>query len=387
MLRQSLLALTALTAATTASAQVADAQPADSTVQTTPRRNIFQRVFDYIAAADTPKPAKKFDFSILGGPAYTQDYSLCLGLVAAGLFRKDTTDLTIPPGQIDLYGTISITGFFKVGIEGANYFNHGNMRLNYDVFFASRPDHYWGIGYSMNQNDANDVKYKQWKSELDASLLFKAFGSDIYIGPVVQLCYIDARSQPDPALWRYQKRQTFTDAVGVGIMYDTRDNAFNAYSGIYARIDQLFAPRFTGNRYAFSSTELTLSYYKKAWKGSVIASCLHGRFTYGNTPWGMMSGLGGSETMRGYQENRYNDKCAADLTVELRQHLFSRFGMVCWGGVGSVFPALKELPRSHALWNAGVGLRWEFKPRVNVRVDYGLGEHQSGIVFSINEAF
>lgn len=385
LLRESLLALILLSVATSAAAQ--EVQAADSTALAVPRRNIFQRVIDYINAADTPKPAKKFDFSILGGPAYTQDYSMCLGLVAAGLFRKDTTDLTIPPGQIDLYGTVSIIGYFKVGVEGANYFNNGKIRLNYDVFFSSNPNSYWGIGYSMNQNDANGVKYKQWKSELDASLLFKPFDTDIYIGPVVQLCYIDARSQPNPALWRYQRRQTFTDALGVGVVYDSRDNVFNAYSGTYARIDQLFAPKFTGNRYAFASTELTLSYYKKAWKGCVIASRLHGRLTYGDTPWGMMSGLGGTQTMRGYQENRYNDKCAADLTVEFRQHLFKRFGMVMWGGVGSVFPSLKALPESHALWNAGIGLRWEFKPRVNVRADYGLGQHQNGIVFSINEAF
>lgn len=365
-------------------------KPADSLqqdVQTPRHRNIFRKVYDYIASANEPKPAKKFDFSILGGPYYSQDTNVGIGLIAAGIFRRDTTDLSVPPGQMSIYGNISLSGYFKVGVDGSHYFRGKKIWLYYDVFFASRPDHYWGIGYSMNCNDANDVKYKQWKSQFHAAALFQVFDPNFYVGPVMQIDYIDAKNRPNPALWRYQKRRTFTDALGIGIVYDTRDNVFNAYKGIYARIDQLFAPKFIGNQYAFTLTEGTFCHYARAWKGAVVASRLHARLTYGNTPWGMMSGLGGSNTMRGYWEDRYNDKCAADITVELRQHLFSRFGMVAWGGVGSVFPRLPELFKSHALWNAGLGLRWEFKQRVNIRVDYGFGQHQSGLVFSINEAF
>lgn len=372
--------------ATSALAMSAQQQP-DSVPQPAPRRNIFQKLYDYVAAANDEKPAKKFDFSILGGPSYNQDTSLSIGIIAAGLFRSDTTDMSIPPGQISVYGNFSITGYYKVGVEGSNYFKGKKYWLYYDAYFASNPDHYWGIGYSMNCNNDNDVKYRQWKSQLHGSFFISLFDRNFYVGPVLQLDYIDAKTQPDPALWRYQAKRTFTDAVGLGVVYDSRDNVFNAYKGIYARADQMFAPKFIGNKYAYSSTELTFAYYTQAWKNAVIATQLHARLTYGNTPWGMMSGLGGNSTMRGYQENRYNDKCAGDFTVELRQHIFSRFGMVAWGGVGCVFPKLSALPQSHALWNAGLGLRWEFKHRVNIRVDYGFGQNQSGLVFSINEAF
>lgn len=374
----------------TAAAQEPAPEPADSlqqTAETPKRRNIFQKIVDYVAAANDPKPAKKFDFSILGGPHYTQNTSFGIGVLAAGIFRRDTTDLSKPPGQVSIYGDISVTGYFKVGVEGSNYFFGDKARLYYDIFFASRPDHYWGIGYSMNSNDDNDVEYKQWKSQLHSSLLFPVFDPNFYFGPVIQLDYIDAKNRPDPALWRNQKARTFTAALGVVLAFDTRDNLYNAYKGVYARIDQLFAPKFFGNQYAFTLTEATFSHYVQAWKGAVIASRLHARFTYGNTPWGMMSGLGGNKNMRGYWENRYNDKCAADLTVEIRQHLFSRIGMVAWGGVGEVFPKVSDIFRSHILWNAGIGVRWEFKHRVNIRVDYGFGQHQSGLVFSINEAF
>ena len=42
---------------------------------------------------------------------------------------------------------------------------------------------------------------------------------------------------------------------------------------------------------------------------------------------------------------------------------------------------------SETLPNYGVGLRWELKKRVNVRLDYGFGKKTSGFLLSLNEAF
>lgn len=365
----------------------ASARQADSIAVAPPKRNIVQRVIDYFSESNSFKPAKKLDFSIIGGPYYSQDTNFGIGLVAAGIYRRNPADTINPASQFSIYGDVSVTGYYKVGVDGSSYFKGDKIWLYYDLNFSSRPEHYWGIGYSMNSNNANEVKYKKWASTLHAAALFQVFTPDFYIGPVVQLNYFDAKSQPVPALWHNQKRRTFSNVWGVGIVYDTRDNVYNAYSGVYARIDQLFAPKFLGNQYAFTMTEGTFNCYGKLWNGGVLATNIHARMTYGNTPWGMMSVLGGSSSMRGYWEGRYNDKCAAEICVELRQHLFKRFGFVAWGGVGEVFPAVKDIFKGHALWNAGVGLRWEFKHRVNVRVDYGFGQNQNGLVFSINEAF
>lgn len=91
--------------------------------------------------------------------------------------------------------------------------------------------------------------------------------------------------------------------------------------------------------------------------------------------------------MRGYYEGQYRDKCAADLTVELRQHLWRRSGIALWVGAGTVFPTFKELRWYKVLPNAGIGYRFRFKQRVNVRVDVGVGRGTWGVEFNINEAF
>ena len=351
------------------------------------RPTLIQKIYKYFAESNDVKSAKKFDFSVIGGPYYSNDTKIGIGIVAAGLYRRNLNDTINPAGQVNLYGDLSITKYYKIGIRGSQYFSGLKYRMAYDLSFESMPDKFWGIGYAMALRESNMTEYKRLHGQFDASFLINVGLPAFYIGPRVLVDYLDGRDIKKPELWNNQNHRTFTDAVGLAMEFDTRDNVFNAYRGVYARLDQMFAPRFIGNKYAFSSTELTVSYFHQLWKTGVLAGQFHTRLTYGNTPWGLMSKFGGSYTMRGYREGRYNDKCAADVTLELRQHLFGRFGAVVWGGAGEVFAKPANFFNSHILWNAGVGIRWEFKHRVNVRVDYGFGQHENSLIFNINEAF
>ena len=76
-----------------------------------------------------------------------------------------------------------------------------------------------------------------------------------------------------------------------------------------------------------------------------------------------------------------------DAQIELRQHIWKRNGVAVWAGAGTVFPRFSDFTSKHILPNYGFGYRWEFKKRVNVRLDLGFGKHQTGFIFNINEAF
>lgn len=101
----------------------------------------------------------------------------------------------------------------------------------------------------------------------------------------------------------------------------------------------------------------------------------------------MLPFIGGSYTMRGYYEGRYRDKNAIDVTMELRQHIWHRNSAVIWMGAANVFPKLGDLQARKILPNFGIGYRWEFKKNVNIRLDFGFGKGETGIIFNINEAF
>ena len=69
------------------------------------------------------------------------------------------------------------------------------------------------------------------------------------------------------------------------------------------------------------------------------------------------------------------------------KNLIQRHGIALWGGAGNVFPKFKYFKWKETLPTYGIGYRWEFKKRVNVRLDYGFGKGQSAFYFNIDEAF
>ena len=101
----------------------------------------------------------------------------------------------------------------------------------------------------------------------------------------------------------------------------------------------------------------------------------------------MLAEVGSINRMRGYYEGRYRDKNLMEAQIELRQHVWKRNGIVLWAGLAEVYPDFGELRWNRILPNAGIGYRWEFKKRVNVRLDYGFTRNGGGFLFNINEAF
>ena len=134
-------------------------------------------------------------------------------------------------------------------------------------------------------------------------------------------------------------------------------------------------------------TDVIVDWYKRIWKGGVIAIDFHSKFNYGDVPWTMMNRLGGVARMRGYYEGQYRDNNITELQVELRQHIWRRNGIAVWAGAANVYKDFKSFNFKQTLPNYGIGYRWEFKKRVNVRLDLGFGKGSTGFMFNINEAF
>lgn len=114
---------------------------------------------------------------------------------------------------------------------------------------------------------------------------------------------------------------------------------------------------------------------------------LHGLLNYGDVPWTMLAQVGTMNRMRGYYEGRYRDRNILEGQVELRQHIKGRNGMVAWVGFANVFHNFNNIWLRETLPNYGVGYRWEFKKRVNVRLDLGFTKDSPNVSFNINEAF
>ncbi|WP_418332022.1 MULTISPECIES: BamA/TamA family outer membrane protein [Segatella] len=345
------------------------------------------RILDYFNDSNKNKKHKRFDFSVIGGPHYASDTKFGLGLVAAGLYRTDPNDSILPPSNVSLYGDVSSVGFYMLGVRGNHIAPKGRYRIDYHLYFYSFPADFWGIGYEMGDNDANKSDMKRWQAQAEVSFLFRV-ADNFYIGPMASYDYVIGKHIERPELLQGMDQHTWNVGAGVSLVYDNRDNLTNPHRGICLNINQMFRPGFMGNDYAFSTTAFRFDAYQQLGKGTVLAEDIGANLNFGNPSWGMMAELGGTHSMRGYYEGRYRDKHSLEATVELRQHVWKRNGIVVWVGAGTIFPKFSALRSKQILPNAGVGYRWEFKKNVNVRLDYGFGKSgQSGFLFNINEAF
>lgn len=345
------------------------------------------RILDYFNDSNKNKKHKRFDFSVIGGPHYASDTKFGLGLVAAGLYRTDPNDSILPPSNVSLYGDVSSVGFYMLGVRGNHIAPKGRYRIDYHLYFYSFPSDFWGIGYEMGDNDANKSDMKRWQAQAEVSFLFRV-ADNFYIGPMASYDYVIGKHIEHPELLQGMDQHTWNVGAGVSLVYDNRDNLTNPHRGICLNINQMFRPRFMGNDYAFSTTAFRFDAYQRLGKGTVLAEDIGANLNFGNPSWGMMAELGGTHSMRGYYEGRYRDKHSLEATIELRQHVWKRNGIVVWVGAGTIFPKFSALRSKQILPNAGVGYRWEFKKNVNVRLDYGFGKSgQSGFLFNINEAF
>lgn len=351
------------------------------------KKSWMTRFLDYFNDANKNKHHKRFDFSVIGGPHYASDTKFGLGMVAAGLYRTDPNDSILPPSNVSLFGDVSSVGFYMLGVRGNHIAPAGRYRIDYHLYFYSFPSDFWGIGYEMGDNDDNKSDMKRWQAQAEASFLFRV-ADNFYVGPMAAYDYVIGKQIERPELLQGMDKHIWNVGAGVSLVYDNRDNLTNPHRGIYLNLKQMFRPKFMGNDYAFSTTHFRFDAYQRLGKGTILAEDFGANLNFGNPSWGMMAELGGTSSMRGYYEGRYRDKHSLEATVELRQHVWKRNGIVVWAGAGTVFPKFSSLRSRQILPNAGVGYRWEFKKNVNVRLDYGFGKSgQSGFLFNINEAF
>lgn len=393
---------------------------------------------------NTNKPSnKKFDMSLMLGPSYNATTSFSIGALACGLYSWDHQDSTLQKSMVGIFGTVGVKGMVVVGVEGKNFLKGDRWRWNYLLALQHTPAAFWGIGYSAGDqmatyfdtdNNGNrkfnaDGTPKTSTAENGGKLtrLGVALNSDflrritpsLYIGPSIDIDFTYALktsekllldengnaqyhtmkadgsdidySKPDKVtpfkdfFGNELNKSVFTFGFGGTFNLDTRDNPLNAYRGVFLKLQQLYYPANTSGS-SFGVTDFTFAHYIPTWKNCIMAYEAHSRLSYGDVSWTKMSQVGGSYRMRGYYIGQYRDKNILEGQLELRQRVWKRFGLVAWVGTANIW-GQEEFRSNRFLINYGAGFRWEFKKRINIRIDWGKTKHDSNICFNVNEAF
>ncbi len=349
------------------------------------QRGFWRWLKQNISGSETSS-AKPFDYTLVAGPYYSATTSFCIAAGVTGQYRWDRADTLLQKSSVSAVAQVSIKGMVSAEITGTNFMKHDKLRWNYRLKWQMLPMDFWGVGYEAGRNHT-PVELNRNRVFFRPEVLARV-ARNFYAGASMNINYTNVDNMPDPGWINDQSKQIFATGIGPIIQYDSRDNINNAYRGIFFRAEQLFYPAKI-NKMPFYSTDLTLAGYQKLWKGAVGCFEAHGWFNYGNEiPWTMLAQVAdNSSRMRGYYEGRYRDRNIMELQVELRQKVWKRLGVTVFAGAANVFDYFDNIQWKQTLPNYGVGLRYEFKKRTNVRLDLGFTKDKPSVVFNIYEAF
>ncbi|UPW17711.1 BamA/TamA family outer membrane protein [Agarivorans sp. TSD2052] len=333
---------------------------------------------------------KAIDFSVLPGPFYNPEMSLGVGISAIGLYQIDEQDTVSQTSSLVINGFASVNGSVGVVIDNRSFLKEDQWRVYVDAEIADAPDVYYGIGYQQNRQDDNRVNFDHRQLSLRPMLL-KRVSESAFIGAGFDLSYAKASDIDDgESLVDSSLLDDSSSAVGVSFQanFDTRDVVRNPYEGRLLQLDLgLYHPSI-GSSDNFQTLSFNYSEYLQLGpRDSLLAWQFKSRFTYGDTPWHMLSTVGGGSALRGYTTGRYRDKQMVMSQAEYRWDLPGRHGMVFWLGAGAIAPQLSLFSSDEILPNVGLGYRFEVKSRVNLRLDMGFGDGESGFYFNVDEAF
>lgn len=355
---------------------------------------------------------RNFHYNILGGPSYTPDFGFLIGGSALMTFRMNPQDTTMRRSVIPMALAFMFEGGgLNLMVKPQLFFKDDKFRIFGVLNYKNTRENFYGIGYNTNKNYERSDSTSQYRYsgfQVNPWFLFRMGKSDIFFGPQIDISY-DKLSEPAKYLPQQADYaaaggdengyKNFSSGIGFLLSYDTRDIPANPYSGTYIDLRGIMYQKWLGSDQNFYRLELDYRQYKSVGQRKVLAWTLQTKNSFGrHIPLTKYALSGTPFDLRGYYMGQYRDKSSHVALVEYRQmfntdrstwlkRITSHLGYVAWGGVGFMGPTPGKI--EGVLPNAGLGLRIEVQPRMNVRFDYGRNfvNKQSLFYFNMTEAF
>ncbi|WP_252515667.1 BamA/TamA family outer membrane protein [Escherichia coli] len=336
-----------------------------------------------------PEQGADTDWGVLAGPFYSPEMGAGVGLVQAAVYQASKQSGG-KNSAISVTGFASLTGAFGVELNNYSYLDNDTWRFYLNGVVNKVPTDYWGRGYRAGYVKKNFGEYIAEQQQLSPSFLFR-IADNTYIGTGWKFNSVNAVSV-NPAFRKYMSEHDYqqhsvSSGASVIFSYDSRDFLLNAHRGQGLDVRYTWYSPFLGSDERFSTTEVQYNYYYSLDDRTVLAFDNYARFVSGHVPWDQFSHLGNGRQMRGYYDGRYQDNHVFAFQMEYRRKLAWRHGITFWVGGGTMSKTVGHLGYGHWLPDAGIGYRFEFKPRMNVRLDFGIGKRSCGFYFQTGEAF
>jgi hypothetical protein len=300
----------------------------------------------YYGQTEEQKKVQPASFTGAGG-VYTDNKSYAYGVVHQQYWNEDRWRLTASGGYAD----------FKLFLSDPVPGNEGTLDWLVSGYFAQ------------------------------ASLSRRIAESSWYLGGTVRYLDITQALNPFADYPEFNVgSKVISPALGATVLFDTRDNPTNAYSGLRVDGEALFSSASAGRRnFNYQSYYTRFRSYHQLEAPLVIAWDVHGCVKSGTVPLWDTCRVG----LRGFPSTRYLGKSSLSAQVEARWNFRKRWGMVAFAGGGFIGDATRAEYEDDIIPSYGIGLRFMVMKaqRINLRIDYARSDDSSAWYLGVAEYF
>ena len=329
---------------------------------------------------------EKYNLEFVATPLvmFNPNFGNGAGAMAMALFDMNPEDENLQPSAVAVTGLYSDRKSHIIGLGGS--------------FFPNRDFRYKaGIG---NGNIKSELDIDLIPGTADFSTNFNAvflegqyhFAENFFAGLktiVSWIAYSPDNAAGDAFLKLMDAEDTNSASVGPVVSYDTRDNRFFPYSGIFSEVSFMYNAEALGSDVNYYILEGALNGYRQFRPGHVIGGRLYGRFTPSQTPYPGLSTLGKRSDLRGYVAGEHVANNLVSIQGEYRWNFYKRWWIIGFLGQAALFDK-GDLNSDSFFTSVGGGLRYTLSEerRVKIRVDFAWGEGNSdGFYVGLSEAF
>jgi outer membrane protein assembly factor BamA len=342
------------------------------------------------AQADTavaPKTGNTVVFPVLG---YTPDTGALVGATVLRFFYLDQA----PDARPSVISPVAIYTFknqvlFFLGTDlnwGAGRW-HASLVPSYQKF----PDDFYGFGREVPKDPLESYTPEQFAFDgmIERETLGELRLGVRYRVASHRILEAEAGGAIDSGLVP-GATTSVVSGPGLQLAWDTRDNTWSPRTGRYGQAGTTFYRDGFGSDFRWTEYSIDLRTYREAGDRGTLAGQLMFTSGDGDMPFYRMPRLGGQNGLRGYSGGRFLERTMIFGRLAWRSGpVLGRFGGVVFAGLGDVASTPGRLTAAANLYTVGAGLRFLLNPEqgVNIRLDYGLGNDDSGFYLSLGEAF
>ncbi len=342
---------------------------------------------------DTSESARP-QFVIYPTLAYSPETSWELGTSGLYVFyaKNDTTNRL---SEISGFAFYTFENQYGMWLDNALYSDQEEWFLLGKMRFQSYPLLYHGIGPNSSERPLAQVN--AFSTQIRQRLLYQLF-HNLYLGPELDFQQLSSVTFTPVGVGLSElpegSRGSANLGMGMGLVFDNRDNVLNVRKGAYSELAFLHANQTLGSDFSFTTLMLDNRWYKPLGRNNVLAAQAVSIVTSGNVPFNQLALLGGETIMRGYYYGRYRDKNSLAAQVEYRMlplpfRFTKRLGLATFISTGTVYNRLDNLYLKNFLVAGGGGIRYLLFPKkdVFVRADAAFTNEGPGFYIYIGEAF